>query len=78
MNFDFPAPYDHEVPRRIGEARQELSPEGVEVLEPLMAQAGSPEDVVGEMALLPQHEINILLALNKLFQEAYHARMAEN
>jgi hypothetical protein len=42
MDFDFPEPYDLEVPRRIGEARQELSPEGEEVLERILAQEGSP------------------------------------
>ena len=40
MNFDFPAPYDHEVPRRIGEARRQLSPEGVVVLEAIIAETG--------------------------------------
>ena len=41
MDFDFPAPYDHEVPRRIGEVRRQLSPEGVAVLEGIIAQTGT-------------------------------------
>jgi hypothetical protein len=33
MDFDLPAPYDHEVPGLIGEVRRQLSPESVAVLE---------------------------------------------
>ena len=43
MNFDFPEPYDLEVPRRIGEARRQLSPEGVAVLEGIIAETGDLE-----------------------------------
>jgi hypothetical protein len=42
MNFDFPEPYDLEVPRRIGEARKELTPAGEEVLERLLAALANP------------------------------------
>ncbi len=31
MDFDFPAPYDHEVPRRIGEARRQRRQRGEHV-----------------------------------------------
>ena len=46
MDFDFPAPYDEEVPRRIGEVRHQLSPEGVTVLEGIIDETGSLEDVI--------------------------------
>jgi hypothetical protein len=78
MDIDFPEPYDLEVPRRIGAARQELSPEGEEVLERILAQEGDPEEVVIAMKPLPQHETNILLALNRFLREAYHAAAQEN
>ena len=78
MDFDFPPPYEVEVPRRVGEARQELSPEGVAVLERLLAQADAPEDVVAALEPLTQGEVNTILALNKLFVEAYDAAQEEN
>ena len=59
MDFDFPEPYDLEVPRRIGEARQALSPEGEEVLERLLAAVAgpepteAPEDFIASMLPLP-------------------------
>jgi hypothetical protein len=40
MDLHFPAPYDHEVPRRIAEARRQLSPEGAAVLEGIIAETG--------------------------------------
>ena len=46
MDFDFPAPYDQEVPCRIGEVRHQLSPEGVAVLEGIIDETGSLEDVI--------------------------------
>ena len=78
MDFDFPEPYDQEVPRRIGEARQELSPEGLEVLERLLAQDGRPEDVVGAMEPLKASDQSVLLGINKLLGEAYEASKQEN
>ncbi len=56
MDFDFPAPYDHEVPRRIGEARRQLSPEGVAVLEGIIAETGSLEDLIVAMESLPSSD----------------------
>ena len=67
MDFDFPPPYDHEVPYRIGKARQELSPEGLEVLERIMAAFAGPEPVeppeaiVAAMALLPRTDQSVLV-----------------
>jgi hypothetical protein len=78
MNFDFPAPYDHEVPRRIGEARQELSPEGVEVLEMMLAESADPEDVGARIGALPTSEGQVLMGLASLFQEAYDAQIQEH
>jgi hypothetical protein len=79
MNFDdFPTPYDREVPRRIGEARQELSDQGIEVMERMVTELGDSEGVVAAMELLPQHDVNILLGLNKLFEEAYYAAAEES
>jgi hypothetical protein len=69
MDFtDFPAPYDLEVPRRIGQARGDLSDEGALVLERIIARIGVPEDVVAAMEPSPRHDINFLLSLNSLFQ----------
>ena len=78
MDFDFPETYDHEVPRRIGEARQQLSPEGLAVLERLLAEDGHPEDVVGAMERLPASEQSVLLALSKLLGEGYEANIQEH
>jgi hypothetical protein len=74
MDFGFPEPYDLEVPRRIGEARQQLSPEGEEVLERIITATGSPEDVYGAIKALPQREIDILLAVNNFLVEANEAQ----
>src|SRR5215212_7202406 len=62
MDFDFPPPYDHEVPRRIGEARRQLSPEGVAVLEGIIAESGSLEDVIVAMESLPASDWHVLEA----------------
>ena len=66
MIFDFPEPYGLEVPRRIGEARKQLSPEGEEVLESLLAQEGVPEDIIAAMKQLPTSEQRALLGINNL------------
>jgi hypothetical protein len=73
MNFDFPEPYDLEVPRRIREARQQVSQEGEEVLERILAQEGSPEDVVRALEPLPTSDQRTLLDINNLLGEAYRA-----
>ena len=84
MDFDFPEPYDLEVPRRIGEARQQLSPEGEAVLERLIAiiaqePAESPEAFLANALLpLPRPEQVVLLRLNNLLLEAYRASEAEH
>jgi hypothetical protein len=67
MDFDFPAPYDHEVPRRISEARRRLSPEGVVVLEGIMAESGSLEDVIVAMESLPSSDRRVLVGLSRFF-----------
>ena|SRR3712207_3421509 len=83
MDFDFPEPYDLEVLRRIGEARQQLSPEGEEVLERLLAvTAGrepteTPEAFVNALLPLPQSEQAMLLRLSNLLMEAYQASVME-
>jgi hypothetical protein len=73
MNFDLPEPYGREVPRRIGEVRQQLSSEGEEVLERILAQEGAPEDVIAAMKPLPASEQRALLGINQLLIEAYEA-----
>jgi hypothetical protein len=78
MDFDFPAPYDHEVPRRIGEARRQLSPEGVTVLEGIIAETGNLEDVIVAMELLPASDRRVLVGVSRFFAEAYDARMRES
>src|SRR5688500_1890954 len=77
MDFDFPAPYDHEVPRRIGEARRQLSAEGVAVLEGIIAETGSLEDVIVAMEKLPASDRRVLVDVSRFFAEAYDARMRE-
>jgi hypothetical protein len=77
MDFDFPAPYDEEVPRRIGEARHQLSPEGVVVLEGIIAESGSLEDVVVAMESLAASDRHVLVEVSRFFAEAYDARMRE-
>ena len=77
MDFDFPAPYDHEVPRRIGEARHQLSPEGVAVLEGIIAETENLEDVIGAMESLPASDRRVLVDVSRFFAEAYDARMRE-
>jgi hypothetical protein len=84
MDFDFPEPYDLEVPRRIGEARQQLSPEGEAVLERLIAilaqePTESPEVFIANALLpLPRPEQVVLLRLNNLLLEAYRASEEEH
>ena len=78
MDFDFPAPYDHEVPRRIGEARRQLSPEGIAVLEGIIAETGSLEDVIAAMELLPSSDQRVLVGVSRFFAEAYDARIRES
>jgi hypothetical protein len=78
MDFDFPEPYDLEVPRRIADARQQLSPEGEQVLERILAEEGDPDDVVAAMERLPASEQCMLLGLSGLLGEAYEARAKEH
>src|SRR5918997_4417567 len=77
MDFDFPAPYDEEAPRRIGEARHQLSPEGVAVLEGIIDESGSLEDVIVAMEPLPASDRRVLVDVSRFFAEAYDARMRE-
>jgi hypothetical protein len=78
MDFDFPAPYDEEVPRRIGEARRQLSPEGLAVLEGIIAEIGSLEDVIVAMESLPSSDRRVLVDLSTFFAKAYDARIRES
>src|SRR5215210_2858795 len=78
MEFDFPPPYDNEVPRRIGEARRHLSPEGIAVLEGIIAESGSLEDVIAAMESLPASDRRVLVELSRFFAEAYDARIRES
>src|SRR5215211_7129361 len=78
MDFDFPPPYNHEVPRRIGEARRQLSPEGVTVLDGIIAETGSLEDLIVGMESLPSFDRHVLVGLSKFFAEAYDARIRES
>ena len=78
MDFDFPAPHDEEVPRRIGEVRHQLSPEGVAVLERIIDERGSLEDVIVAMESLPSSDRHVLVDLSRFFAEAYDARMRES
>jgi hypothetical protein len=78
MDFDFPAPYDEEVPRRIGEVRHQLSPEGVAVLEGIIDETGNLEDVIAAMESLPASDRHVLVGLSRFFAEAYDARMRES
>ena len=78
MDFDFPAPYDHEVPRRIGEARRQLSPEGIAVLEGIIAESGDLEDLIAVMESLPASDRCVLVGVSRFFAEAYDARMRES
>jgi hypothetical protein len=71
MDFDFPAPYDEEVPRRIGKVRHQLSPEGVAVLEGIIDETGSLEDVIVAMESLPASDRHVLVGLSTFFAEAY-------
>jgi hypothetical protein len=77
MDFDFPPPYDHEVPRRLGEARRQLSPEGVAVLEGIIAESGDLEDLIAAMESLPASDRRVLVGVSRFFAEAYDARMRE-
>jgi len=78
MDFDFPAPYDEEVPRRISEARRQLSPEGAMVLEGIIAETGSLEDVIVAIESLPISDRRMLVGLSRFFAEAYDARLRES
>jgi hypothetical protein len=78
MDFDFPAPYDQEVPRRIGEARRRLSAEGVAVLEGIIAESGNLEDLIAAMESLPASDGRVLVDVSRFFAEAYDARMRES
>jgi hypothetical protein len=78
MDFDFPPPYDSEVPRRIDEARRQLSPEGVTVLGGIIAETGSLEDVIFAMESLPASDRRVLVSVSKFFAEAYDARIRES
>jgi hypothetical protein len=78
MDFDFPAPYDNEVPRRISEARRQVSPEGVAVLEGIIAESGSLEDLILAMESLPSSDRRVLVDVSRFFAEAYDARMRES
>ena len=65
MDFDFPAPYDEEVPRRISEARHQLSPEGVVVLEGIIAETENLEDVIVAMESLPASDRRVLVDVSR-------------
>ena len=65
MDFDFPAPYDEEVPRRIGEVRHQLSPEGVAVLEGIIAETGSLKEPIVAMESLPASDRRVLVGLSR-------------
>jgi hypothetical protein len=78
MDFDFPPPYDSEVPRHIDEARRQLSPEGVTVLGGIIAETGSLEDVIFAMESLPASDRRVLVSVSKFFAEAYDARIRES
>ena len=79
MDFDFPAPYDHEVPRRIGEARRQLSPEGVAVLERVIAdESGDLEGIIAAIESLPASDRHELVGISRFFAEAYDARIRES
>jgi hypothetical protein len=79
MNSDLPAPYDHEVPRRISEARRQLSPEGVAVLERVIAdESGDLEELIAAMESLPASDRRVLVGISRFFAEAYDARIRES
>ena len=65
MDFDFPTPYDHEVPRHIGEARRQLSSEGVAVLEGIIAETGDLEDLIAAMESLPASDRRVLVGVSR-------------
>jgi hypothetical protein len=79
MDFDFPTPYDNEVPRRIGEARRQLSPEGVAVLERVIAdESGDLEGIIAAIESLPASDRHVLVGISRFFAEAYDARIRES
>src|SRR5215212_4016152 len=79
MDFDFPAPYDHELPRRIGEARRQLSPEGVAVLERVIAdESGDLENIIAAIESLPAPDRHVLVGISRFFAGAYDARIRES
>src|SRR5215213_991100 len=78
MHSDFPAPYDNAVPRPLGAARRPPSPEGRAVLEGIIAESGTLEDVIVAMESLPASERRVLVELSRFFAEAYDARIRES
>ena len=78
MNFDFPKPYDLEVPHRIAEARRQLSAEGVAVLERIIAEIGDLEDIIAAMESLPAPDRRVLVDVARFFAEAYDAQIRES
>jgi hypothetical protein len=64
--------------RRIGEAHRHLSPEGVAVLEGIIAERGSLEDVIVAMESLPASDRRVLVEVSRFFAEAYDARIRES
>ena len=78
MPLDFPPPYDQEVPRRIGEARRQLSPEGVAVLEGLIGESEGLEELIVAMESLTSPDRHVLVNLSRFFAEAYDARMRKS
>jgi hypothetical protein len=77
---DFPAPYNEEVPRRIAEVREKLSPIGEEVLEDLIAEGiEGTYDPAGEMILamrisgIPEPEGDAIWGLLPLLGDAHGA-----
>jgi hypothetical protein len=88
----FPPPYDEELPRRIAEARENLSPEGVEVLDDMLAYGNSPEpgDPLEEFVhasrirALPEREgatiqslLSLMAAAHTAAADAAHEEKAE-
>jgi hypothetical protein len=65
------------VPRRIGEARQQLSPEGEEVLERILMQQDDLDDIAAAMERLPAPEVSVLAGIVGLLSEAYEASAQE-
>jgi hypothetical protein len=67
------------MPRRIDEARRQLSPEGVAVLERIIAdESGDLEAIIAAMESLPAPDRHVLVGISKFFAEAYDARIRES